>query len=159
MFFSQSVLTHVKKKFSPALLSLSAPQIKDTWHQVFRRHFLKGALSHCNLCRRGFYYYQRHFVDSEVSGGVPAGGGKKQQASPDVWLGQIEQVSSILESSLDVFWLVTDGPLGGSWRLLSACLRPFLSGVGLLPAPHETSLHHDCSASVWHMEGPMSISS
>lgn len=42
-------------------------QIKDTWHQVYRRHFLKTALSHCNLCRRGFYYYQRHFVDSEVS--------------------------------------------------------------------------------------------
>ncbi|KAJ7324613.1 hypothetical protein JRQ81_017633 [Phrynocephalus forsythii] len=33
---------------------------------VYRRHFLKKALSHCNLCRRGFYYYQRHFVDSEL---------------------------------------------------------------------------------------------
>ncbi|XP_036098278.1 dynamin-like 120 kDa protein, mitochondrial isoform X4 [Molossus molossus] len=41
-------------------------QIKDTWHQVYRRHFLKTALNHCNLCRRGFYYYQRHFVDSEL---------------------------------------------------------------------------------------------
>uniref|UniRef100_A0A8B9YK38 Dynamin-like GTPase OPA1, mitochondrial n=1 Tax=Bos mutus grunniens TaxID=30521 RepID=A0A8B9YK38_BOSMU len=40
--------------------------IKDTWHQVYRRHFLKTALNHCNLCRRGFYYYQRHFVDSEL---------------------------------------------------------------------------------------------
>lgn len=41
-------------------------QIKDTWHQLYRRHFLQNALSHCNLCKRGFYYYQRHFVDSEV---------------------------------------------------------------------------------------------
>uniref|UniRef100_A0A8C0XH38 Dynamin-like GTPase OPA1, mitochondrial n=1 Tax=Castor canadensis TaxID=51338 RepID=A0A8C0XH38_CASCN len=41
-------------------------QIKDTWHQVYRRHFLKTALNHCNLCRRGFYYYQRHFIDSEL---------------------------------------------------------------------------------------------
>lgn len=41
-------------------------QIKDTWHQLYRRHFLQKALSHCNLCKRGFYYYQRHFVDSEV---------------------------------------------------------------------------------------------
>lgn len=46
--------------------SLFLFQIKDTWHQVYRRHFLKTALNHCNLCRRGFYYYQRHFVDSEV---------------------------------------------------------------------------------------------
>ncbi|OXB63972.1 hypothetical protein ASZ78_014736 [Callipepla squamata] len=41
--------------------------IKDTWHQIYRRYFLKTALNHCNLCRRGFYYYQRHFVDSEVN--------------------------------------------------------------------------------------------
>ena len=47
---------------SPALPA----QIKDTWHQLYRRHFLQKALSHCSLCKRGFYYYQRHFVDSEV---------------------------------------------------------------------------------------------
>ncbi|CDQ85842.1 unnamed protein product, partial [Oncorhynchus mykiss] len=40
--------------------------IKDTWHQLYRRHFLQKALHHCNLCRRGFYYYQRQFVDSEL---------------------------------------------------------------------------------------------
>ncbi|KPP79795.1 hypothetical protein Z043_100590, partial [Scleropages formosus] len=44
----------------------TSEQIKDTWHQLYRRHFLQKALFHCNLCRRGFYYYQRHFVDSEL---------------------------------------------------------------------------------------------
>uniref|UniRef100_S4RAS5 Dynamin-like GTPase OPA1, mitochondrial n=1 Tax=Petromyzon marinus TaxID=7757 RepID=S4RAS5_PETMA len=47
--------------------SLQSPcNIKDTWHQVYRRSFLKKALDHCNLCRRGFYYYQKNFVDSEL---------------------------------------------------------------------------------------------
>lgn len=48
------------------LIAYLPVQIKDTWHQLYRRHFLQNALSHCNLCKRGFYYYQRHFVDSEV---------------------------------------------------------------------------------------------
>ena len=51
------------------LLIFLPVQIKDTWHQLYRRHFLQKALSHCNLCKRGFYYYQRHFVDSEVRKG------------------------------------------------------------------------------------------
>ncbi|KAG7269308.1 hypothetical protein CRUP_006253 [Coryphaenoides rupestris] len=33
---------------------------------MYRRHFLQKALVHCNLCKKGFYYYQRHFVDSEL---------------------------------------------------------------------------------------------
>ncbi|KPP76846.1 dynamin-like 120 kDa protein, mitochondrial-like [Scleropages formosus] len=41
-------------------------QIKDTWHQLFRLHFLQRALAHCSLCKRGFYYFQQNFEDTEV---------------------------------------------------------------------------------------------
>ena len=41
---------------------------------MYRRHFLQKALIHCNLCKKGFYYYQRHFVDAEVGEGSASGG-------------------------------------------------------------------------------------
>ncbi|PNI55071.1 OPA1 isoform 17, partial [Pan troglodytes] len=59
-------ITTVRKNLESRGVEVDPSLIKDTWHQVYRRHFLKTALNHCNLCRRGFYYYQRHFVDSEL---------------------------------------------------------------------------------------------
>ncbi|XP_063162297.1 dynamin-like 120 kDa protein, mitochondrial isoform X4 [Candoia aspera] len=65
-YLANDEVTTVRKNLEARGVAVDPCLIKDTWHQVYRQHFLKKALSHCNLCRRGFYYYQRHFVDSEL---------------------------------------------------------------------------------------------
>uniref|UniRef100_A0A8C7G3D0 Dynamin-like GTPase OPA1, mitochondrial n=1 Tax=Oncorhynchus kisutch TaxID=8019 RepID=A0A8C7G3D0_ONCKI len=66
-YLANDEVTTVRKNLEGRGVEVDPALIKDTWHQLYRRHFLQKALQHCNLCRRGFYYYQRHFVDSEVS--------------------------------------------------------------------------------------------
>ncbi|XP_077146454.1 dynamin-like GTPase OPA1, mitochondrial isoform X3 [Ranitomeya variabilis] len=65
-YLASDEVTTVRKNLETRGVEVDPVLIKDTWHQVYRRHFLKTALGHCNLCRRGFYYYQRHFIDSEL---------------------------------------------------------------------------------------------
>uniref|UniRef100_A0A2K5PX09 Dynamin-like GTPase OPA1, mitochondrial n=1 Tax=Cebus imitator TaxID=2715852 RepID=A0A2K5PX09_CEBIM len=65
-YLASDEITTVRKNLESRGVEVDPGLIKDTWHQVYRRHFLKTALNHCNVCRRGFYYYQRHFVDSEL---------------------------------------------------------------------------------------------
>ncbi|XP_027593872.2 dynamin-like 120 kDa protein, mitochondrial isoform X4 [Pipra filicauda] len=65
-YLANDEVTTVRKNLEARGVTVDPCLIKDTWHQIYRRFFLKSALNHCNLCRRGFYYYQRHFVDSEL---------------------------------------------------------------------------------------------
>ncbi|XP_055020718.1 dynamin-like 120 kDa protein, mitochondrial isoform X6 [Boleophthalmus pectinirostris] len=65
-YLANDEVTTVRKNLEARGVEVDPILIKDTWHQLYRRHFLQKALSHCNLCKRGFYYYQRHFVDSEL---------------------------------------------------------------------------------------------
>uniref|UniRef100_A0A8C7YFM5 Dynamin-like GTPase OPA1, mitochondrial n=1 Tax=Oryzias sinensis TaxID=183150 RepID=A0A8C7YFM5_9TELE len=65
-YLANDEVTTVRKNLEGRGVEVDPVLIKDTWHQLYRRHFLHKALSHCNLCKRGFYYYQRHFVDSEL---------------------------------------------------------------------------------------------
>ncbi|XP_072264319.1 dynamin-like GTPase OPA1, mitochondrial isoform X2 [Pyxicephalus adspersus] len=65
-YLASDEVTTVRKNLETRGVEVDPVLIKDTWHQVYRKHFLMSALGHCNLCRRGFYYYQRHFVDSEL---------------------------------------------------------------------------------------------
>ncbi|KAM6062628.1 dynamin-like GTPase OPA1, mitochondrial isoform 5-T5 [Chlamydotis macqueenii] len=65
-YLANDEVTTVRKNLEARGVTVDPCMIKDTWHQIYRRYFLKTALNHCNLCRRGFYYYQRHFVDSEL---------------------------------------------------------------------------------------------
>ncbi|XP_039197449.1 dynamin-like 120 kDa protein, mitochondrial isoform X2 [Crotalus tigris] len=65
-YLANDEVTTVRKNLEARGVAVDPCLIKDTWHQVYRQHFLKQSLDHCNLCRRGFYYYQRHFVDSEL---------------------------------------------------------------------------------------------
>ncbi|XP_063264109.1 dynamin-like 120 kDa protein, mitochondrial isoform X4 [Prinia subflava] len=65
-YLANDEVTTVRKNLEAKGVAVDPCLIKDTWHQIYRRYFLKSALNHCNLCRRGFYYYQRHFVDSEL---------------------------------------------------------------------------------------------
>lgn len=65
-YLANDEVTTVRKNLEGKGVEVDPVLIKDTWHQLYRKHFLQNALSHCNLCKRGFYYYQRHFVDSEL---------------------------------------------------------------------------------------------
>ncbi|XP_064808608.1 dynamin-like 120 kDa protein, mitochondrial isoform X3 [Oncorhynchus masou masou] len=65
-YLANDEVTTVRKNLEGRGVEVDPVLIKDTWHQLYRRHFLQKALHHCNLCRRGFYYYQRQFVDSEL---------------------------------------------------------------------------------------------
>ncbi|XP_061831467.1 dynamin-like GTPase OPA1, mitochondrial isoform X2 [Nerophis lumbriciformis] len=65
-YLANDEVTTVRKNLEGRSVEVDPMLIKDTWHQLYRRHFLQKALSHCSLCKRGFYYYQRHFVDSEL---------------------------------------------------------------------------------------------
>ncbi|NWR88056.1 OPA1 protein, partial [Furnarius figulus] len=65
-YLANDEVTTVRKNLEARGVTVDPCLIKDTWHQIYRRYFLKSAMNHCNLCRRGFYYYQRHFVDSEL---------------------------------------------------------------------------------------------
>ncbi|XP_059801609.1 dynamin-like 120 kDa protein, mitochondrial isoform X5 [Hypanus sabinus] len=65
-YLANDEVTTVRKNLEAKNVTVDPILIKDTWHQIYRRHFLKKSLNHCNLCRRGFHYYQRHFVDSEL---------------------------------------------------------------------------------------------
>ncbi|XP_062901801.1 dynamin-like 120 kDa protein, mitochondrial isoform X1 [Mobula hypostoma] len=65
-YLANDEVTTVRKNLEVKNVTVDPILIKDTWHQIYRRHFLKKSLNHCNLCRRGFHYYQRHFVDSEL---------------------------------------------------------------------------------------------
>ncbi|XP_027883737.1 dynamin-like GTPase OPA1, mitochondrial isoform X6 [Xiphophorus couchianus] len=65
-YLASDEVTTVRKNLEGRGVEVDPVLIKDTWHQLYRRHFLQKALTHCSLCKRGFYYYQRHFVDSEL---------------------------------------------------------------------------------------------
>ncbi|KAK0138467.1 Dynamin-like protein, mitochondrial [Merluccius polli] len=65
-YLANDEVTTVRKNLEGRGVEVDPVLIKDTWHQMYRRHFLQKALVHCNLCKKGFYYYQRHFVDSEL---------------------------------------------------------------------------------------------
>ncbi|XP_012683828.2 dynamin-like 120 kDa protein, mitochondrial isoform X5 [Clupea harengus] len=65
-YLANDEVTTVRKNLESRGVEVDPVLIKDTWHQMYRRHFLQKALAHCNLCRRGYYYYQRHFIDSEL---------------------------------------------------------------------------------------------
>ena len=38
-------------------------QIRETWHPLYRKHFLDRSMKLAQECRRGFYHYQRGFKD------------------------------------------------------------------------------------------------
>ena len=44
--------------------------IRETWHPVYRRHFLLKALGRCYDCRRGFFMYSKG-IENDVSSVLP----------------------------------------------------------------------------------------
>ena len=54
--------------------------IKETWHQVFRKHFLESALKNANECRRAFFIYQQQQRDARSGSGIGGKGGALEDA-------------------------------------------------------------------------------
>ncbi|XP_070560739.1 dynamin-like GTPase OPA1, mitochondrial isoform X3 [Ptychodera flava] len=60
-------ITTVRKNLQTRNVEVDNEFIRETWHQLYRRHFLKKALQRGQDCRKGFYYYQKGFTDSGFS--------------------------------------------------------------------------------------------
>uniref|UniRef100_A0A8C9RVC5 Dynamin-like GTPase OPA1, mitochondrial n=1 Tax=Scleropages formosus TaxID=113540 RepID=A0A8C9RVC5_SCLFO len=65
-YLATDEVTTVRKNLESRGVDVDPSLIKDTWHQLFRLHFLQRALAHCSLCKRGFYYFQQNFEDTEL---------------------------------------------------------------------------------------------
>nr|XP_023653971.1 dynamin-like 120 kDa protein, mitochondrial [Paramormyrops kingsleyae] len=65
-YLASDEVTTVRKNLESRGVNVEPSLIKDTWHQLYRRHFLQRALLHCSLCKRGFYYFQQRFEDAEM---------------------------------------------------------------------------------------------
>lgn len=50
-------MTAVRKNLQRSNVEVETDYIRETWYPVYRRHFLKKALSRANDCRKGFYLY------------------------------------------------------------------------------------------------------
>lgn len=57
-------LTTVKRNLHSQGVEVDREFIKETWHHVYRQHFVKKSLSQAQECRKGFYYYKEGFSDS-----------------------------------------------------------------------------------------------
>ncbi|XP_078697199.1 dynamin-like GTPase OPA1, mitochondrial isoform X2 [Branchiostoma floridae x Branchiostoma belcheri] len=65
-YLAMDETTTVRKNLEAQGVEVDNDFIKMTWHEVYRRHFLKQALVRANECRRGFYYYQRGITDTDL---------------------------------------------------------------------------------------------
>lgn len=59
-------LTTVRRNLQTQNVDVDYDFIRETWYQVFRTHFFKKALATAQQCKKGFYYYQKGFQDSEL---------------------------------------------------------------------------------------------
>ncbi|KAJ8022051.1 hypothetical protein HOLleu_39430 [Holothuria leucospilota] len=60
---SADEITTVKKNLQTKGVDVENEFICETWHPLFRKHFLQNSLSLASECRRGFYHYQRDLND------------------------------------------------------------------------------------------------
>ena len=59
-------LTTVKRNLQTmGIDNVDNETIRETWHPIYRRHFLQKAISRCYECRRGFYMY-RQGLDNDL---------------------------------------------------------------------------------------------
>ncbi|XP_006813643.1 dynamin-like GTPase OPA1, mitochondrial [Saccoglossus kowalevskii] len=61
---SSDEITTVRKNLQTKNVEVDNQLIRETWHQLYRRHFLLRAIQRGNECKKGFYYYQKGFTDS-----------------------------------------------------------------------------------------------
>ena len=60
-------LTTVKRNLqTDSNVEVDYELIRETWHPVYRRHFLRKALARAHDCRRGFFMYSKG-IENDVS--------------------------------------------------------------------------------------------
>lgn len=62
---SYDELMTVRKILQRSNIDVDNEYIRETWHPVYRRHFLKQSLARAYDCRKGYYLYHQG-VESEV---------------------------------------------------------------------------------------------
>ncbi|GFO30737.1 dynamin-like 120 kda protein, mitochondrial [Plakobranchus ocellatus] len=60
-------LTTVRRKLLHQNVEVDGELIRETWYHIYRRHFYKRAVQQAADCKKGFYYYQRGFQDTELN--------------------------------------------------------------------------------------------
>jgi optic atrophy protein 1 len=55
----------VKKIMERSNIDVDSEYIRETWHPIYRRHFLKQSLARAYDCRKGYYLYHQG-LESEV---------------------------------------------------------------------------------------------
>jgi len=56
---SYEEITTVRRNLATLGVEVDNETIRDTWHPVYRRNFLRNALGRCYDCKRGFWMYQQ----------------------------------------------------------------------------------------------------
>jgi optic atrophy protein 1 len=56
----------VRKILQRSNIDVDNEYVRETWHPVYRRHFLKQSLARAYDCRKGYYLYHQG-LESEVS--------------------------------------------------------------------------------------------
>lgn len=56
----------MRKNLQRAGVDADNEYIREVWHPVYRRHFLKQALTRAYDCRKAFYLYHQQGAESDV---------------------------------------------------------------------------------------------
>ncbi|XP_035828627.1 dynamin-like 120 kDa protein, mitochondrial isoform X2 [Aplysia californica] len=60
-------LTTVRRNLLNQNVDVDGEMIRETWYNVYRRHFYKRAVQQASDCRKGFYYYQKGFQEQGLN--------------------------------------------------------------------------------------------
>lgn len=63
---SYDELAAVRKNLQRSGINVENDYVRDTWHVIFRRHFLNRSLARAYDCRKGFYLYNQG-LETEVN--------------------------------------------------------------------------------------------
>ena len=58
-FLDHDEMTTVRRNIGTLGMDVDNELIRETWHPVFRRNFLRASLGRCSDCRRGFWMYKQ----------------------------------------------------------------------------------------------------
>jgi len=67
-FLDHDEMTTVRRNIGTLGMDVDNELIRETWHPVFRRNFLRASIGRCSDCRRGFWMYKQG-VESELECG------------------------------------------------------------------------------------------
>ncbi|PSN33967.1 Dynamin-like 120 kDa protein [Blattella germanica] len=63
---SYDELTTVRKNLQRSSIEVDNEYVRETWHPVYRRHFLKQSLARAYDCRKGYYLYHQGLESEQM---------------------------------------------------------------------------------------------